>query len=227
MPEIDAAKIAEIKAKTYAPLKLYEDTKDYVFLDRYTTEENGKFYFTLEPDREYEFKMEGFQYFDSKNYLSTDFFNFSDTIEMPPTWVNVLSDKPIVLKNIYYDFNSADLTQKDKNVIDTTLLVLLREAPEFIIEIGAHTDSIGDREYNQTLSQERADNVVKYLIQKGIPRERLVAKGYGASKPVAPNFNPDGTDNAEGREKNRRTEFRIVGTIDQMGEDEDEEYVGE
>ena len=171
--------------------------------------------------------MEGFQYFDSKNYLSTDFFNFSDTIEMPPTWVNVLSDKPIVLKNIYYDFNSANLTQKDKNVIDTTLLVLLREAPEFIIEIGAHTDSIGDTEYNLKLSQERAENVVKYLVQKGIPTQRLVSKGYGASKPVAPNFNTDGTDNAEGREKNRRTEFRIVGTIDQMGEVEDEEYEGE
>jgi len=204
-----------------------EDTKEYIFLDRFTTGESGKFYFTLEPDREYEFKMEGTQYFDSKNYLSTDFFNFSDTIEMPPTWVNVLSDKPIVLENIYYDFNSADLTQKDKNVLDTTLLILLREAPEFIIEIGAHTDSIGDTEYNLTLSQERASNVVQYLVQKGIPVQRLVAKGYGASRPVVSNFNADGSDNEEGREKNRRTEFRIIGTTDLFGEDEDEEYIGE
>jgi len=204
-----------------------KDSRDYIFLDRYTTGKNGRFYFTLEPDKEYEFKMEGFQYFDSKNYLSTQFFNFSDTIEMPPTWVNVLSDKPIVLENIYYDFNSADLTHKDKNVIDTTLLILLREAPEFIIEIGAHTDSIGDTEYNLKLSQDRASNVVKYLVQKGIPTQRLIAKGYGASRPLAPNFNPDGSDNAEGRDKNRRTEFRIIGTIDQTGEDEDEEYSSE
>ena len=76
--------------------------------------------------------------------LSTQFFNFSDTIEMPPTWVNVLSDKPIKLENVYYQFNSSDLTQADKQALDTTLLVLLKEAPEFIIEIGAHTDSIGD-----------------------------------------------------------------------------------
>ena len=201
------------------------ESKEYIFMDRYTTEEDGQFYFTLEPDKEYEFKMEGFQYFDSKNYLSTQFFNFSDTIEMPPTWVNVLSDKPIVLKNIYYDFNSAELTPKDKSVLDTTLLILLKEAPEFIVEIGAHTDSIGDTEYNMKLSQERADNVVKYLITKGIPTDRLVAKGYGASEPLAPNFLPDGSDNEEGREKNRRTEFRIVGTIDLSVEDEDEEYV--
>lgn len=221
---------ASIQPLSGAKVALYvmdEETKEYYFLDRYTTGDKGTFYFTLEPDREYEFKMEGTQYFDSKNYLSTDFFNFSDTIEMPPTWVNVLSDKPIVLENIYYEFNSAELTQKDKNVLDTTLLVLLKEAPEFIIEIGAHTDSIGDTEYNLTLSQERAANVVEYLVQKGIPTERLVAKGYGALQPVAQNFNPDGTDNAEGREKNRRTEFRIIGTIDLLGEDEDEIYEGE
>jgi len=73
---------------------------EYVFVDRYTTGEDGRYYFTMAPDQDYEFKMEGFQYFDSKNYFSTAFFNFSDTIEMPPIWVNVYSEKPIVLENI-------------------------------------------------------------------------------------------------------------------------------
>jgi tetratricopeptide (TPR) repeat protein len=195
---------------------------DYVFLDRYTTGKDGRFYFTLQPDFDYEFRMEGFQYFDSKNYLSTEFFNFSDTIGLPPTWVNVLTDKPIVLADIYYEFNSAELSTKAKNILDTTLLVLLTEAPEFIVEIGSHTDSIGKAQYNLELSQERANSVVNYLISKGIPTERLVAKGYGALNPVALNYFPDGTDNPEGREKNRRTEFRIVGTVG--GSDEDEEY---
>jgi len=139
---------------------------------------------------------------------------------MPPIWVNVLTDKPVVLENIYYDFNSAELSDRSKNVLDTTLLVLLKEAPEFIVEIGAHTDSIGTEEYNKQLSQERADNVIKYLISKGISHEKLVAKGYGTEKPIAPNFLPDGSDNPEGREKNRRTEFRIIGTIGQQEEDE-------
>ncbi|NJK86637.1 MAG: OmpA family protein [Bacteroidales bacterium] len=201
-----------------------KETKEYVFMERYVTGEDGKFYFNLRPDQEYQFKMEGFQYFDSEMYLSTLGFNFSDTIEFPPVWVNVLTNKPIVLENIYYDFNSAELRDVAKNVIDTTLLVLLKEAPEFIIEIGAHTDSVGGAEYNLNLSQERANSVVKYLISKGIPSERLVAKGYGMEIPVAPNSNPDGTDNVQGREMNRRTEFRIVGTI---GEEEDEEFEGE
>jgi len=108
-------------------------------------------------------------------------------------------------------------------VLDTTLLVLLKEAPEFIVEIGAHTDSIGGDEYNLKLSQERANGVVNYLISKGISPDRLVAKGYGAEMPVAPNSNPDGSDNPEGREKNRRTEFRIIGTIG-SGEEEDEYF---
>jgi len=61
------------------------------------------FYFNLLPDQDYQFKMEGFQYFDSEMYMSTVGFTFSDTIEMPPIWVNVMTDKPIVLENIYYE----------------------------------------------------------------------------------------------------------------------------
>jgi OOP family OmpA-OmpF porin len=214
---------ADIKPLSDAIIALYmmdKETKEYVFMERYTTGDNGKFYFDLMPDQDYEFRMEGFQYFDSRMYMSTQGFTFSDTIEMPPIWVNVMTDKPVVLENIYYDFNSAVLNERSRNVLDTTLLVLLKEAPEFIVEISAHTDSIGDPEYNLQLSQQRADNVVRYLISKGISAEKLAAKGYGEERPIAPNTLPDGSDNPEGREKNRRTEFRIIGTVGQMEEDE-------
>ena len=204
-------------------LKLDRTLDEYVFVDRFTTNKDGQFFFNLQPNEDYEFKMDGFQYFDEKNYMSTEGFNFSDTIELPPIWVNVLSDKPIELKNVYYDFNSAELSRSARYVIDTTLLVLLKEAPDFIIEIGSHTDSIGKAKYNLELSQERADNVVGYLISKGIPAERLISKGYGPSQPRAANFLPDGSDNPDGREQNRRTEFRIVGTIG--GGEEDEVFI--
>jgi len=197
-----------------------KETNEYVFMERYVTGDNGIFYFNLQPDQDYQFKMEGSQYFDSEMYMSTVGFTFSDTIEMPPIWVNVMTDKPIVLENIYYEFNSAELSERSRNVLDTTLLVLLKEAPEFIVEIGAHTDSIGEIDYNRQLSQQRADNVVSYLISKGISSGKLVAKGYGEESPVAPNTLPDGSDNPAGREMNRRTEFRILGTIGQMEEDE-------
>ncbi len=197
-----------------------KETNEFVFMERFVTGTDGVFYFNLQPDQDYQFKMEGAQYFDSEMYMSTVGFTFSDTIEMPPIWVNVMTDKPIVLENIYYEFNSAELNERSRNVLDTTLLVLLKEAPEFIIEIGAHTDSVGELEYNRQLSQQRANNVVNYLISKGIAANKLIARGYGEEVPIAPNTMPDGSDNPSGREKNRRTEFRIVGTIGQMEEDE-------
>lgn len=212
-----------MKDAIIALYKLDKENNEYVFMDRYTTAVDGNYYFALQPNQEYEFKMEGFQYFDEKMFLSTEFFNFSDTITMPPTWVNVLTDKPIVLADIYYEFNSADLSGRAKSILDTTLLILLKEAPEFIVEIGSHTDSVGGKQYNLELSQKRANSVVTYLISKGIPTDRLIAKGYGDTDPVAPNSKPDGTDNQEGREKNRRTEFRIVGTVG--GAEEDEVFI--
>jgi outer membrane protein OmpA-like peptidoglycan-associated protein len=87
---------------------------------------------------------------------------------------------------------------------------MLTENPNMRIEIGGHTDSKGSNELNRKLSEARAQSVVDYLVGKGIDTARLEAKGYGASRPIAPNTNPDGSDNPEGRQKNRRTEFRIL-----------------
>ena len=78
------------------------------------------------------------------------------------------------------------------------------------LEIGAHTDSKGTDAYNLKLSDARAKSVVDYLLSKGISTDRLVSKGYGETNPVADNTNIDGSDNPDGRQKNRRTEFKIL-----------------
>lgn len=215
-----------IKPLDKAVLSLYmidKDTKEKIFIDRDTTMADGVYAFDLMPDREYKLEMEGFQYFNEQVNISTSGIDFSYKIEMPPIWVSILSDKPIVLKNVYYEFNKAELTPIAKQAIDSTLFELMEKATDIIVEVSAHTDSIGNFEYNKKLSQERADNVVGYLVSKGISNKRLVAKGYGAEKPVAPNSNPDGTDSPEGREKNRRTEFRVIGTLSSQTEDVDTE----
>jgi len=198
-------------------------TKEKIFMDRDTTKEDGFYKFDLLPDCDYKFEMEGFQYFNEQVNLSTDGINFTYTIEMPPIWVNVIPDKPMVLSNVYYEFEKSDLSQLAKKSIDTSLLELMRNADDIIVEISSHTDSVGTYEFNKKLSQERADNVVNYLISKGIARKRLVAKGYGPDRPIAPNSNPDGSDNPAGREKNRRTEFRIIGTLSSMSEIDSDE----
>jgi outer membrane protein OmpA-like peptidoglycan-associated protein len=214
-----------IKPLSKAVISLYmidKESKEKIFINRDTTKTDGVYYFDLLPDRDYKFEMEGSQYFNEQVNLSTDGINFTYTIEMPPIWVNVLStDKPIVLNNIYYEFNKSELSDVAKKSIDSTLFELLEKATDIIVEVAAHTDSVGNAEYNKHLSQERAENVVNYLIGKGINKKRLVARGYGSERPVAPNYHPDGSDNPEGRETNRRTEFQIVGTLSSQGIDID------
>ena len=227
---LDQAQLMAMK-NTIKPLEkgiisLYmvdKKTKEKLFIARDTTKSDGLYNFPLIPDRDYKLEMEGFQYFNEQVNISTDGVNFTYTIEMPPIYVNILSDKPIVLKNVYYELDKSDISTQAKSAIDSTLFELMQKATDIVVEVSAHTDSIGNAEYNKKLSQERADNVVKYLVSKGVSKKRLVAKGYGAEKPVAPNKKPDGSDNPEGREKNRRSEFRVVGTLSSQTEDIDTE----
>ena len=218
------ALINTVKPLNKAVLSLYmidKESKEKIFIDRDTTPASGVYFFDLMPDREYKLEMEGFQYFNEQVNISTSGIDFSYNIEMPPIWVSILNDKPIVLKNVYYEFDKSELSALAKQAIDTTLLELMDKATDIIVEVSAHTDSIGNFEYNKKLSQDRADNVVKYLVSKGISNKRLMGKGYGAEKPVAPNYKPDGSDYPEGREKNRRTEFRVIGTLSSKTEDVD------
>jgi outer membrane protein OmpA-like peptidoglycan-associated protein len=120
-------------------------------------------------------------------------------------------NKPIVINNILYDFNKADLRPESK-VILNDLVHILKDNPKIKIELAAHTDSIGSDAYNNNLSQMRAQSCVDYIISNGIEADRIFAKGYGKTRPIAPNSKPDGSDNPEGRQLNRRTEFTVLKT---------------
>ncbi len=122
----------------------------------------------------------------------------------PPIEMN----KPIVLENVYYDFNKATLKPESFPSLDS-LVGLLEFYPKMIIEVSAHTDNLGSDAYNMNLSDKRAKSVVEYLISKGIDPARLQSKGYGETMPVEPNT-INGKDNPEGRAKNRRTEFKVL-----------------
>ncbi len=121
----------------------------------------------------------------------------------------IVIDKTFPLENIYYNYNKSDIREDAAKELDKLLQQLI-DNPEIIIELSSHTDSVDDESYNLQLSQRRAESAVRYLVQHGISPDRLVAKGYGESKPIARNTNPDGTDNPVGRQKNRRTEFKIL-----------------
>lgn len=112
--------------------------------------------------------------------------------------------KSLVLEGVNFEFDSAKLTSDSYETLDR-VAASLKEWSEIEVEVGGHTDSEGDDEYNRKLSQERAQAVRDYLVSKGVSSSRLTAKGYGESHPVADN----GT--AEGRAKNRRVELTKLG----------------
>lgn len=109
---------------------------------------------------------------------------------------------------IYYELGSARLTSASKKVIDERLLTILNDKP-ISIEIMSHTDSRGNDDFNMSLSQQRANSVVNYLVSKGISRSRLSSKGYGESRLA--NRCANGVDCSENQhQQNRRTEFRVL-----------------
>ena len=112
-------------------------------------------------------------------------------------------ERVTILRNIYFDFDKSTL-RPESNTELNKLLEMLKSNPNMKIELAGHTDKIGSEEYNRSLSQKRAEAVMKYLVGKGISADRITAKGYGETKPLASN-----DDEEEGRELNRRTEFII------------------
>lgn len=112
--------------------------------------------------------------------------------------------------SILFDFNSSQLRADSSPALTLVADVLRYFEGDAVIVIG-HTDSIGSASYNQRLSEDRANSVVAILIaEHAIPADRLSAEGHGASEPIAPNTNPDGGDNPDGRQLNRRVEIVVI-----------------
>ena len=123
------------------------------------------------------------------------------------------SDKPVdadgctivsvVLEDVQFELNSSELTPDSSASLDKVVSAM-NEYPSLRIEIQAHTDSMGEASYNQSLSEKRAASVRDYLVAKGVAADRMEAKGYGETNPIADN----GT--RMGRAKNRRVELQVI-----------------
>ena len=105
-----------------------------------------------------------------------------------------------LVTDILFDTNKWDIKPEGKAELDKGVEFLLKN-PQIKVEIQGHTDSTGTAKWNATLSQRRAESVMKYLVSKGVPAAQLTAKGFGPTNPVASNDTP------EGRAKNRRVDF--------------------
>ncbi|WP_397451717.1 OmpA family protein [Pseudomonas sp. NA-150] len=116
----------------------------------------------------------------------------------------VVKEETIVINDVYFKFDSAQLTAADKQKLDMISTRLKKEAPSAQLRVSGHTDSVGSDKYNKTLSQKRATSVTNYLVSTGVPRGSFISVvGEGESRPVADN------KTAEGRALNRRVEIKI------------------
>lgn len=185
----------------------------------YVTGNDGKFLFRVYGDEDYELfgELDGYL---TKRQPYTTKGKSVDPSTLKELVTNITLDtimvmdrielnKIFVLENIYFDFDKSDITPQA--AIELNKLVdILKDNAAIKIEMGSHTDSVGTQDYNIQLSQRRAESTVRYLVNNGISQQRLTAKGYGETKPIARNTNADGSDNPVGRARNRRTEFKIV-----------------
>ncbi len=113
-------------------------------------------------------------------------------------------EKAIVLENIYYDLDKANIRPDAAKELDK-LVKILKDNPEISIELSSHTDDRASDAYNDDLSQRRAESAVEYIVSQGIDRDRLVAKGYGERRLLIENAQTE-----EEHQTNRRTEFKVI-----------------
>lgn len=179
-------------------------------LKKLTLDKTGKYVFRINTRRPYNLVVEKKGYFTKVLPLPVKGRMVGDTLYNPEICLQpFVVNKPIVIKNVLYDFNKSTLRPESEAVLDGVVKIL-KDNPRFKIELSAHTDSIGSDAFNQKLSQDRAQACVDYIISKGIAENRVFARGYGKSKPIAPNSLPNGQDNPDGRQLNRRTEFSVL-----------------
>ncbi|MES1147342.1 MAG: OmpA family protein [bacterium] len=121
----------------------------------------------------------------------------------PPESLQSKLDKAVLGKTVEFDTDSAVLTKKGEALLDK-VAELLVDSPDLQVEVQGHTDDVGGAAKNLDLSQRRAESVCDYLSLHAVGRSRLLAKGYGAAKPLAAN------DTEDHRSRNRRISFRVL-----------------
>jgi outer membrane protein OmpA-like peptidoglycan-associated protein len=109
--------------------------------------------------------------------------------------------------DVLFDFDKAELRPQAQPALEKVVAVL-QAYPKAVVAIDGHTDGKGKAQYNQKLSERRADAVKRWLGQAGVDAQ-MTARGWGKSKPVAPNTKSDGSDDPDGRQKNRRVEITV------------------
>jgi len=173
----------------------------------------GEFMVSLPVNREYALNVSypGYSFF-SKNFNMTEPEGL-DAVHMDVPLVPINVDKPTLLENVFFDLSKSTL--RPESYVELNKLVeFLEQNPTINIELGGHTDTRGDADENQILSENRAKSVYTYLVSKGIDAERLTYKGYGETQPIISDEEiaklPSEAEQNAAHQKNRRTEYKTI-----------------
>lgn len=187
----------------------WQDRTSSEFLGRMQSRpDTGEFFIALPAGRSYAYFATKEGYLSSSQNIEIpkgrEYYEETVRIQLIEIAAAQTSGTEITLSNINFATGSAKLTGDSAGELGR-LINFLKRSPDLRIEIRGHTDNTGGRAQNTSLSQRRAQSVFDYLVKQGIQKERLRAKGFGPEKPVATN------DTAEGRRKNRRVTFIVLG----------------
>jgi len=187
-----------------AKFELIDLNNGKIILTSTSDAKTGKFLVAVPADKNYLINVsrEGYLFY-SGNLSAKGKNSYAIVNKIPLTPVKV--GETVVLNNIFFDFDKSEILPQ--STIELQKVIAFMNLNSMLtIEIGGHTDNIGDDAYNHKLSENRAKSVYFYLINTGkIPAGRLTFKGYGETKPI------DTNDTDAGRSKNRRTEFKVTG----------------
>lgn len=168
---------------------------------------DGNYIIMLPLDKNYGYYASKDGFYPSSNSINLIGINDPITVEeniiLTSIQIMIIEEVPIVLNNIFFEFDKYDLLPESFPELDR-LVVILKNTKDKKVQILGHTDNVGTEAYNLNLSQQRAESVMKYLIQNGCNALSISAKGYGYSLPI------DTNETDEGRAANRRVEFKFL-----------------
>ncbi len=187
-----------------AVVSVYDLSSDTIFYKQATDVSEGSFFVCLRLGKEYAIHIESpDHFFYSENIKLSDTLYFNTKVEKDFVLKKLSAGEQIILENIFFEFDSSELNEKSNLEVDKIYQFLLNNKA-IIVEIGGHTDNVGDITYNEKLSFDRAMSVKKAILDLGIDTNRIQVNGYGESKPLLTN------DSEKNRNWNRRTELKII-----------------
>ncbi|MBL0309201.1 MAG: PD40 domain-containing protein [Bacteroidetes bacterium] len=193
----------ESREPVSANIQIYDLETGNLYTTLSSDKVNGTFLSTLPAGKDYavEVLKDGYLFYSHNISLKNVKGGKPFDVDIPLLKIKV--GQVVVLNNIFFEPEKYELKPESKTEMGV-MIKLLEKNPELKIEISGHTDNSGIEEKNKTLSQNRAKQVFEYLVSKGVEASRISYKGYASSRPIASN------STAEGKAKNRRTEFIVV-----------------